>query len=30
MVSELRAEGIERHYSKTGGTATIFIEEEYE
>ncbi|MCD8492502.1 MAG: DNA-binding protein [Geovibrio sp.] len=30
MISELHTEGIERHYSKTGGTATIFIEEEHE
>lgn len=27
MISELHTEGIERHYSKTGGTPTIFIED---
>jgi predicted DNA-binding protein with PD1-like motif len=30
MISELNTEGIERHFSKTGGTATIFIEDEHE
>lgn len=27
MITELSAEGIERHFSKAGGTPTIFIEE---